>query len=85
MSDFESAATHIKDRDGLARFVQDLATDRRNNPNSWENTELDTFLEAMSAWLKSADNLYRNFNRELPEQASWAFFAEMLLAARVYE
>lgn len=52
----------------------------------WENPELGRFLEAMTRWLESADNYYRNTGQALDSsQASWRLFADMLMAAKIYE
>ena len=85
MNDLDRVAQDVHDRRDLAIFLGQMADDFRDNYDSWENTTIYAFLDGLSAWLASADNLYRNLHRELPEQPSWAFVAEMFLAARVYE
>lgn len=52
----------------------------------WENPELGRFLGALTDWLESADNYYRNTGETLDSsQPSWRLFADMLMAAKIYE
>ena len=52
----------------------------------WENPDLGRYLDAMAAWLESADNCYRNTGRTIDSsKPSWQLFADILLAAKVYE
>ena len=81
----EEKAEAISTRDDLASFVDELKNDLIQNPEDWENPDLERFLDAMSAWTFSMENLYKNLRRETPVQASWKAFAEILLAAKVYE
>ncbi|MDK2594047.1 DUF7660 family protein [Pseudoalteromonas obscura] len=53
---------------------------------TWENINTRDFLEAMAAWLESADNFYTNF--DLPTKSdnpSWQLFADAIQAATNYE
>jgi hypothetical protein len=85
MNDLDRMAESINDRISLVAFLAELARDFRLNEDSWENNDIYAFLEAMSAWLSSADQLYKNLQRPIPVEPSWRFFAEMFLAARLYE
>jgi hypothetical protein len=85
MNDFRAAEVRVRTRSDLVRLTKQLANDFQENPNHWENVTIDGFLEALSGWLEDADGLYKNLNKTFPEQPTWALFAEMLLAARVYE
>src|ERR1017187_1878661 len=52
----------------------------------WENPELGKYLDAMASWLESAENYYRNIGQQMdPSVPSWRLFADILLAAKVYE
>ena len=44
----------------------------------WENSDLESFLEAMHAWTEDMGD-------RLPSEPSWQTFAKMLMAATVYE
>lgn len=75
----------IQNHKDLARFVVQLREEFLQDPQSWENRDLDSFLEALAAWMESMENVYRNNNRPFPDPPSWSTFADMLLAARIYE
>ena len=52
----------------------------------WENADLGRYLDAMASWLGSADNYYRNTGQTMDtSKPSWRLFANILLAAKVYE
>jgi hypothetical protein len=82
----EEAVKAIQSRDDLAKFVRLLMNDLSNNSEEWENPDLQRFLESMSRWIKDMDGLFRNvYEREAPEQPTWALFGEILLGAKYYE
>ncbi|RUP01591.1 MAG: hypothetical protein EKK34_28430 [Mycobacterium sp.] len=85
MTSIDAMALQVSDRLSLAKFIGQLAADFVDNQKSWDNRDLYSFFDALSAWLGSADQLYRNTGRVFPEQMTWALVAEMLLAARIYE
>ena len=45
--DLLDAHSRIKTKDDLARFIEALRADLKANPDSWENVDLDSFLDAM--------------------------------------
>ncbi len=52
----------------------------------WENFDLGSYLNAMAAWLETADGYYKNTNQTVSSSApSWRLFTDMLMAASVYE
>lgn len=69
----------------LAAFVSALKEDFANNKGEWENPDIEIFLDAMSAWVFSMENLYNNLGKPLPIEPSCKVFAEILLASKVYE
>lgn len=78
----------IKDVDSkerLADFVAALLRDLESNRKEWENVTLESFLEAMESWVRSMDNYYKNTGEPIPDTPTWRTFADILLAARVYE
>ena len=85
MSDAADSAPNIRTRQGLARFIRELATDFRSNPDEWENDTLDSFLEALAAWTDEMDGYYRNMNEDAPVTPQWKTIADMLMSASVYE
>ena len=81
----QSRIDAIKTREDLAVFIEELRQDLRENSASWENPDLPRFLDALSAWTSSMDGFYRNSGRSLPIAPEWKTFAEMLVAAKIYE
>jgi hypothetical protein len=74
----------VDSKESLADFLGALEESARNHPESWENSRLDRFLEAWSGWLRESDGYFRNRGETPPTQPSWAFVAQMLIAARSY-
>lgn len=75
----------VRTRADFVRFQTTLARSRRVEPEVWENDSIDRLLEAWAAWLEDLDGYFENLGEPVPQQPSWAFVAQMLLAARVYE
>ncbi len=68
-------ANEIKTRKDFEKFLRLLIDDYRNNKDSWENDRLDFYLEGLYGYNYEAEE----------EEPSWKLFAEILLAAKVYE
>ena len=83
--ELQEQAEKIQMRDDLALFMQHLIRDFRTNPERWENTSLEAYLEAVAAWIKDMDGYYRNRGETAPQQPTWRQVGEILLAARIYE
>ncbi|MDK2125632.1 DUF7660 family protein [Parachitinimonas caeni] len=78
----------INSRDGLISLLKQMALDLRENPDEWENRNLEDFLEAMASWIEDMDGYYENLgiSKEVGlEDFKWRILADVLLAARVYE
>lgn len=76
---------NIRTKDDLALFVGRLKEDFLSNRDEWENPDLEMFLDAMSAWISSMDNAYKNMGKDVPVQPSWSAFARILYASKTYE
>jgi len=81
LSDFK-----VTDRQSFAKFVDLLRRDLSDNPSSWENPNLDDFLEALSTYAMDVqgyyDNTKQNVNADDPD---WQTFADIFMGAKVYE
>jgi hypothetical protein len=75
----------VRSREDLARFIRDLAESVRRDPATWENRDLWSFLEAMSAWVEDMEGYFKNRGEAVPASLDWKTVAAMLAAARVYE
>lgn len=65
----------IKCKKDFETFLRLLVQDLKENKQDWDNDSLELFLEALYGYNFESEN----------EEASWKKFAEMLLAAKVYE
>lgn len=81
VGDLDQIASHAD----VARVVREMAEDLRRNPNAWENSTLERFLDALSASLSALPNLYANRGESFPDQPDWKILAEMLVMASGYE
>jgi hypothetical protein len=75
----------IDSRADFIEFVHALRRDFATNPESWENRDLDSFLEALAAWVEGMDGYYRNVGVAPPEQPTWKVLGDIFMAATMYE
>lgn len=75
----------IETREDLALFVEELRRDHERDPGGWENGDVASFLEALSAWTQDMPGYFQGRGQDLAEMPTWRLFATMLLAARSYE
>lgn len=75
----------IRTREELAAWVKNLSEEFRANPNSWDNNNLESFLDAMAAWIEDMDGYYLNHKQPVPTTPEWKTLALILAAARYYE
>ena len=62
----------------VLRVLERLLGTLEKEPETIENPTLPRYLESMRAWLEASQ-------RKSPASPSWAFIAEMLEAASLYE
>lgn len=74
---FDEIETKVKSKEDLLQFIKLLKVDYLDNEQEWENTSVDTFLDAMEAWANDTDLL--------TEEAKWSAFAKILYAGSRYE
>jgi hypothetical protein len=84
-SSLDEQVETVRSREALAGFVRDLVNDLRTRPGEWENDRLDTYLEAVAAWIEDLEGYYRNRGEAAPQEPSWKLLGEILLAAKYYE
>lgn len=85
MVDLYTIAKNAKSKDDFVTFLNALLQNLNNNPQEWENTNLSNYLEAMQSWTEDMEGYYINQNLPLPENVHWKVFADILMAARIYE
>lgn len=75
----------VKSKTDLVRFIRSLAADLAAHPEEWENDSLEKYLAALGNWLADSDGYYLNRGLDVPSDPGWKNFAEMLIAAKMYE
>lgn len=78
-------ADDVRTREDLEAFLTELAESARTHPESIENIDLPTYLEAASGWVADMDGWFRNQGLPTPDQPSWTIIAQILSAATLYE
>jgi hypothetical protein len=85
MTDITEIVENINNKNDFVRFIELLVNDLKTNPEEWENSTLESFLEAMAAWTDDMEGYYRNTNQPIPNNINWKVFAKILMASTVYE
>jgi hypothetical protein len=80
------SAERILSREEFTAFAKALSDNLSSHPEEWQNATLAEFIRALAGFVEDMDGYYVNVgadvNCNLP---SWRIFADVLLAARVYE
>lgn len=80
------STSDIRSRDAFCAFLEELAVNYCTHPGEWANADLKSFLEALAGFSRDMDGYYSNFHPDIDcSQPSWRVFADMIMAARVYE
>lgn len=74
----------VKSKDDFICFLNALMSDLQAHPDSWKNTDLTSFLRAMSSWVEDMGSFYLDESGN-QKDITWQVFADMLSIARVYE
>lgn len=75
----------IQTKKDFINFLRDLKKDYLKNSSSWENKDIETFLEAMASWVEDMDGFYINQGLPVPEKPDWKVFADILMGGKIYE
>ncbi|MGN5955886.1 DUF7660 family protein [Sphingobacterium lactis] len=65
----------MSSKQDFLKFISLLRENLEDNSNEWENNDLESFLTGLEGYCIDYDG----------DDPSWRVFAELLLAARVYE
>ena len=85
MDDIVNKLNALETRKDFIDFIRILANDLKTDPVKWENTNLPSYLEAMANWTEDMDGYYNNMQLPVPGNADWKLFAQILMAAKIYE
>ncbi len=76
----------ITSRPDFSKFLYQLHKDLTDNPSAWHNDKLGDFLLAMAALSEDMQGYYDNTSQSIDsEKADWQIFANILIAAIIYE
>jgi len=82
---FEKIISQISSKQDFVRFVEILNRDLLENQESWANSTLEDYLEALARWTEDMEYYYLNNNLAMPKDIDWKVFANALIAAKMYE
>lgn len=82
----QTSSFQVTDRKSFIEFLSLLRQDFLSNPNSWENNNLETFLEALSSYAEDIQGFYDNMGIPVnADKPSWQTFADIFKGATMYE
>jgi hypothetical protein len=77
--------TKVNSKEEFVKFISDLINDLKNNPDSWENLNLEDYLVAMQSWLEDVDGWEQNTCIHISDMNVWKLMANILYVAKIYE
>lgn len=77
--------TNVNSKDEFIEFIGELVNDLKNNPDSWENLNLDNYLIAMKSWIEDMDGWEQNLCIDISTMNIWQLMAHILYASKIYE
>lgn len=80
-------AERISTRMEFVAFVDELCKNQKEHPDEWENESVELFLAGLRGFAANAAGYYKNIGESNVDAdvPTWRGFADMLLAAKVYE
>ncbi len=76
----------VESKDDFLAFLQNYVSSYYDDQTSWDNKDMPGFLSGLEGFARDMEGYYRNSKIEIDfKSPSWRVFADMLLAARVYE
>ena len=85
MKTVEEIAKDVNSKESFTKFLDALIQDLKNNEHSWENKNLEEFLNAVQSWTEDMYGYYLNNNIPVPNNIAWRVFSDILIAAKNYE
>ena len=85
MIDFNQKVNEIHSKEDFVNFVELLVSNLKSNPEEWTNKTLPEYLESISSWTEDMEGYYQNNSIPIPENVDWKVFANILIAAKMYE
>jgi hypothetical protein len=78
-------ARDVRTRLELAAFIGRLVRDWQTSRETWQNTDIEMYLDALSRWLSRMEDRAANLSEAVPAEPSWSLIAQLLFAGKVYE
>jgi hypothetical protein len=79
-------AETIGTKDEFVAFAKAFLENFRHHPEEWENDSLESFLVGLAGFAQNSEGYYVNIGAAIdPAAPTWRLFADILLAARIYE
>ena len=75
----------VQSREDLVVFIRALRDNLLEEPENWENPNLEMYLESMAAWVEDMPKAFAYRGEEMPEDVNWKLIAKILNAASAYE
>jgi hypothetical protein len=85
MGELEQKVEKIKSKEDFIEFVETLIKSLKEAPGEWENKTLEDYLLGIQSWTEDMEGYYINNNLPIPEGVNWKVFADILIAAKMYE
>ncbi|PTT03460.1 hypothetical protein DBR11_02155 [Pedobacter sp. HMWF019] len=82
---FTNIVNSIRTKADFVNFIHFLLEDLKSNSEDWENKTLPEYLEAIASWTDDMEGYYVNDNLPIPDNVDWKVFADILVAAKMYE
>ncbi len=75
----------VETREEFVEFTRAFYDDYRRGGKDWENTDLESFFEALAACADDMCGYYENRGEPVPTQPTWKTFVNLLMCARIYD
>ncbi len=76
----------VTNRDSFIEFMELLQQDLIENPETWKNKRLLSFLKAFTSFSGDMQDYYDNMRQPVnADEANWKTFADIFKAATLYE
>ncbi|ADB36928.1 DUF7660 family protein [Spirosoma linguale] len=85
MRELTAQVNNISSREDFIKFLSALLADLQADRSAWENNTLDKYLGGIKSWTEDMNGYYVNMGKPTPENVNWRVFAEILMAATIYE
>lgn len=85
MKEVTKAALTVKTKEDFLNFLELLIEDFKNDRSDWVNDNLSDYLNGVLDWTADMEGYYINNKIDLPTNINWKIFADILVAAKMYE